>query len=259
MSLAFSSLTSKISSTITQVSEQLEAEKEHYLNQRKQKDGTLFTESDTEQPLKRLESMYQSILPSQTNLTPRADSPDDNLWTGVADPEKLKSHIFGLSTEKRNFLTPPPQGTDYTFDMATFSAHAQHMLSIDANLVSMRFNLVPRLIADDVFWRNYFYRVTMLKQQAMLLNDHGSTYPDETSRIQSPLSNPDQSSRVPSPTSVSVAQPAASKSPSNSLVTREIPTDYVLFNADDHEQLADDDDDVVGSDWEKQLQDELQN
>uniref|UniRef100_A0A8C9GWW6 BSD domain-containing protein n=1 Tax=Piliocolobus tephrosceles TaxID=591936 RepID=A0A8C9GWW6_9PRIM len=42
------------------------------------------------------------------------------------------------------------------------------MLQEDELLSKMRFALVPKLVKEEVFWRNYFYRVSLIKQSAQL-------------------------------------------------------------------------------------------
>jgi len=41
-------------------------------------------------------------------------------------------------------------------------------LEVDENLKQMRFDLVPKQINEESFWRNYFYRVSLIKQSAQL-------------------------------------------------------------------------------------------
>lgn len=88
-------------------------------------------------------------------------------WAGLPDEDQFKSRILSLSKDKRNFLLPPPPGTDFVFDMKVYSSTALATLKEDPNLNKMRFYLVPKEIEELVFWRNYFYRVTLLKQVAL--------------------------------------------------------------------------------------------
>ena len=37
------------------------------------------------------------------------------------------------------------------------------MLKLDLNLKKSRMELVPEMITEDQFWRNYFYRVEVIK------------------------------------------------------------------------------------------------
>jgi len=64
-------------------------------------------------------------------------------------------------------VLPPPPGTDFVFDMNVYSSTAIATLKQDSNLEKMRFSLVPREVEELVFWRNYFYRVSLLKQVAL--------------------------------------------------------------------------------------------
>ena len=64
-------------------------------------------------------------------------------------------------------MLPPPPGTDFTFDMKVYSSTAMATLKEDPNLEKMRFYLVPKEVEELVFWRNYFYRVSLLKQFAL--------------------------------------------------------------------------------------------
>ena len=40
---------------------------------------------------------------------------------------------------------------------------AQIMIKLDLNLKKTRHELVPELISEDHFWRNYFYKIEFLK------------------------------------------------------------------------------------------------
>ena len=40
------------------------------------------------------------------------------------------------------------------------------MLEHDKNLIEMRFQLVPKVTKEVDFWRNYFYRISLIKQSA---------------------------------------------------------------------------------------------
>ncbi|KAJ3067596.1 Synapse-associated protein 1 [Podochytrium sp. JEL0797] len=90
--------------------------------------------------------------------------------SGVEAQEELRGQICALSQEKRNFLVSPPEGTDFTFDMKDFLPVALAILQTDKLLEKMRFDLVPKQIKDEPFFQNYFYRVHMLQQSALLLS-----------------------------------------------------------------------------------------
>ncbi|KAK3815908.1 MAG: hypothetical protein JOS17DRAFT_406640 [Linnemannia elongata] len=101
------------------------------------------------------------------NAAPKQGTEAVPAWAGLPDEDQFKSRILSLSKDKRNFLLPPPPGTDFVFDMKVYSSTALATLKEDPNLNKMRFYLVPKEIEELVFWRNYFYRVTLLKQVAL--------------------------------------------------------------------------------------------
>lgn len=50
---------------------------------------------------------------------------------------------------------------DYEFDfiMDHYVVLAQIMLKLDLNLKKTRHELVPEMITEDDFWRNYFFKI----------------------------------------------------------------------------------------------------
>ncbi|XP_031834807.1 synapse-associated protein 47kD isoform X2 [Nomia melanderi] len=85
-------------------------------------------------------------------------------WVGAPNEDVLREECLSLSTDKSNFLRPPPVGVDFAWDFDAVQAMAQATLALDPNLESMRFQLVPKEISEENFWRNYFYRVSVLRQ-----------------------------------------------------------------------------------------------
>ncbi|KAF9184759.1 hypothetical protein BGZ51_009316 [Haplosporangium sp. Z 767] len=103
-------------------------------------------------------------------VTPHQGTESVPVWAGLPDEDQLQARILSLSKaslDKRNFLLPPPPGTDFVFDMNAHSSTAMATLRLDPNLDKMRFYLVPKEVEELVFWRNYFYRVALLKQVAL--------------------------------------------------------------------------------------------
>ncbi|CAF3581496.1 unnamed protein product [Rotaria sordida] len=89
-------------------------------------------------------------------------------WVGYVEEEEMKKQILALSKEKRNFLRSPPPGANFHFDMTALYPVALATLDVDENLKQMRFDLVPKQINEEAFWRNYFYRVSLIKQSTQL-------------------------------------------------------------------------------------------
>ncbi|XP_043573206.1 synapse-associated protein 1-like isoform X2 [Chiloscyllium plagiosum] len=89
-------------------------------------------------------------------------------WAGCNDEETVRHQVLSLSTERRNFLRDPPTGVRFNFDFDKIAPVAIVMLREDETLSKMRFELVPKLVKEEQFWRNYFYRVSLIKQSAQL-------------------------------------------------------------------------------------------
>lgn len=89
-------------------------------------------------------------------------------WVGYPDEEGLKEEILALATDRRNFVRNPPAGVNFEFDLESFLPVAQATLAADPNLEKMRFELVPKTIDEETFWRNYFYRVGLIRQSTEL-------------------------------------------------------------------------------------------
>jgi len=97
-------------------------------------------------------------------------------WSGYQNKEELKEKILALSEDRRNFLRAPPQGVDFDFEYSAVAAHAVVLLQEDERLRKMRYELVPKKVKEDDFWRNYFYRVGLAKQSFELSSSLSTTH-----------------------------------------------------------------------------------
>ncbi|XP_060933973.1 synapse-associated protein 1-like [Limanda limanda] len=89
-------------------------------------------------------------------------------WVGFNEEETVQQQILSLSADKRNFLRDPPAGVQFQFDFEHMYPVAMVMLEEDELLRRMRFHLVPKQVKEEAFWKNYFYRVSLIKQSAQL-------------------------------------------------------------------------------------------
>lgn len=89
-------------------------------------------------------------------------------WVGYNEEETMKTQILALSKDKRNVLRNPPSGVQFYFDYESIFPIAMVMLDEDPNLKALRFELVPKQVKEEMFWRNYFYRVSLIKQSTQL-------------------------------------------------------------------------------------------
>ena len=53
---------------------------------------------------------------------------------------------------------------------------AQILLKMDKNLKKTRRDLVPELVTEDEFWRNYFYQVELFRSELGLQNSLGQEF-----------------------------------------------------------------------------------
>jgi len=85
-------------------------------------------------------------------------------WSSYQNEDELREKILCLSTDQRNFLRAPPAGVEIEMDSAMLSHHALFLLKEDPRLQQVRYELVPKQIKEDEFWKNYFYRVGVVQQ-----------------------------------------------------------------------------------------------
>eukprot|EP00043_Microstomoeca_roanoka_P015328 m.153487 g.153487 ORF g.153487 m.153487 type:complete len:330 (-) comp16234_c0_seq2:1591-2580(-) len=87
-------------------------------------------------------------------------------WVGCDDEDELKNKILALSQDERNFTRDPPPGAQFHFDFDQSFPVAEAIIVEDPRLEGLRFRLVPKAISEHDFWRNYFYRVELIKQSS---------------------------------------------------------------------------------------------
>ncbi|XP_063636030.1 synapse-associated protein of 47 kDa isoform X4 [Cydia splendana] len=85
-------------------------------------------------------------------------------WVGAPNEAALKEECLSLSTDRRNFVRAPPAGVEFEFDYDKMYPVATAIMAEDPNLEKMRFDLVPKVITEENFWRNYFYRLSLICQ-----------------------------------------------------------------------------------------------
>mmetsp|Transcript_14550 Transcript_14550/g.17650 ORF Transcript_14550/g.17650 Transcript_14550/m.17650 type:complete len:365 (-) Transcript_14550:1201-2295(-) len=97
---------------------------------------------------------------------------------------EIKERIMRLSDDNNTFLIPPPEQLNFTLDLTEKVADgAKLMLEADKKLSKKRFELVPRQVDEDTFFRNYFYRVELIKRSYGVnetTNEHYSQNSGET-------------------------------------------------------------------------------
>mmetsp|Transcript_1484 Transcript_1484/g.4513 ORF Transcript_1484/g.4513 Transcript_1484/m.4513 type:complete len:249 (+) Transcript_1484:1996-2742(+) len=78
--------------------------------------------------------------------------------------DAIRGRVLELSGDEKTFLVPPPEAVDFTFDFDGQAGVALAVLKADPRVEEQRFRLVPKSIDESGFWRNYFYRVSLIKE-----------------------------------------------------------------------------------------------
>ncbi|XP_054469334.1 synapse-associated protein 1-like [Anoplopoma fimbria] len=200
-------------------------------------------------------------------------------WVGYNEEETIQQQILALSADKRNFLRDPPAGVQFHFDMEQMYPLAAVMLEEDQLLNRMRFDLVPKHVKEEVFWRNYFYRVSLIKQSAQLTalaaqqqqkdgEDRGaSVSPDDvvlTDNVRpktppvsiSDIQEPPQEEEEEMSTSPGVSEFVSDAFDSTGIDQEDLRKEMEQLVLDKKDSLPSPDDETA--DWEKELQQELQ-
>ncbi|KAI4478098.1 hypothetical protein M0804_012289 [Polistes exclamans] len=107
-----------------------------------------------------LNKEQEAFIASKQNGKGEAVAP----WVGAPNEDVLREECLSLSTERRNFTRAPPPDVEFAWDFEAIQPVARATLALDPNLEKMRYELVPKVVSEDEFWRNYFYRVSLLRQ-----------------------------------------------------------------------------------------------
>jgi hypothetical protein len=89
-------------------------------------------------------------------------------WQGIESQEiekQIKKEVYALAKD-RDTLSMCDAQLEFKFDfrMEAYVFVACMMLKYDSNLVETREILVPSLVDEDEFWRNYFYAIECIKK-----------------------------------------------------------------------------------------------
>ncbi|XP_042340277.1 synapse-associated protein 1-like [Plectropomus leopardus] len=200
-------------------------------------------------------------------------------WVGYNEEETIQQQILALSADKRNFLRDPPAGVQFNFDMEQMYPLAAVMLEEDQLLNRMRFDLVPKHVKEEVFWRNYFYRVSLIKQSAQLTalaahqqqkdgEDRGASVSPEdvvlTDNVRpktppvsiSDIQKPPHEEEEEMSTSPGVSEFVSDAFDSTAINQEDLRKEMEQLVLDKKESTPSPDDE--SADWEKELQQELQ-
>ncbi|NXU05428.1 SYAP1 protein, partial [Buphagus erythrorhynchus] len=187
-------------------------------------------------------------------------------WVDSNEEETIQQQILALSADKRNFLRDPPAGVQFHFDFDQMYPVALVMLQEDELLNRMRFDLVPKHVKEEVFWRNYFYRVSLIKQSAQLTalaaqqqaagkeESKGREEDSELKETVRPKTPPDEEEISTSPGVSEFVSDAFDTCNLNQEDLRKEMEQLVLDKKKEETSVVEEE----TADWEKELQQELQ-
>jgi len=78
---------------------------------------------------------------------------------------ELKTRVVKLSESEDTFLFEAPDENVFIFELEAMLPFALAALKEDEQLTKKRYELVPKKIIEEDFWRNYFYRVSLVRAQ----------------------------------------------------------------------------------------------
>ncbi|XP_034948684.1 synapse-associated protein of 47 kDa isoform X3 [Chelonus insularis] len=186
-------------------------------------------------------------------------------WVGAPNEDALREECLALSTDRRNFVRAPPPGVEFDWDFEAVQPMAQATLALDPNLESMRFELVPKVISEENFWRNYFYRVSLLRQshelnamsslaESNLSETSKATSGDPSAAIDHPQARVDSSEEVTKDVVTTKVDPTSSNGD-------ELIRDHVKVSVKDVQKVKEDIKKLAKSskeeEWEGELEAEL--
>lgn len=184
-------------------------------------------------------------------------------WAGSDDEENVKQQILTLSADRRNFLRSPPTGVMFDFDFDTMYPVAKTMLKEDPALEKMRFEIVPKLINEENFWRNYFYRVSLVKQSSRLSKmTHQKSSSGDSSGSNTEKSSPDSIRGLEKTAAINegFVESDATDSPNHEFVSDSFQSSHVSEEDIKHgmKMLGVTEKGSKDDEWEKEMQQELQ-
>jgi len=79
--------------------------------------------------------------------------------------DELRLNILKLCENESNFLVKAPSSSSvFGFKLECALPYAQKALAEDPILPQIRFRAVPKKLSEEQFWRNYFYRVNVIRE-----------------------------------------------------------------------------------------------
>ena len=89
--------------------------------------------------------------------------------------KQMKKHVYTLAKETDLLSREIDElEREFTFNFEVYAYQAVVLRKLDQNLSEVHGRLVPDLIGEESFWRNYFYEIELFKQE---LGEHSMIGP----------------------------------------------------------------------------------
>ena len=83
----------------------------------------------------------------------------------VEAARQLTKNVYALGVDEDALLVQVEEYEfEFDFNIDHYIILAQIMLKLDLNLKKIRHELVPEMITEEDFWRNYFYKIEYWKK-----------------------------------------------------------------------------------------------
>ncbi|KHN85014.1 Synapse-associated protein 1 [Toxocara canis] len=120
--------------------------------------------------------------------------PNSLPWDNLPNQSIFRKQILSLSLDSRNFTRDPPSETNFDFEYAQAAAKA--ILEEDPNLRKIRYQLVPKHVNEQRFWRNYFYRVSLIRKSTLGETNSPAEQPSSSNEANSVFDEADEKNTV---------------------------------------------------------------
>ncbi|CAG8815594.1 12311_t:CDS:2, partial [Cetraspora pellucida] len=117
---------------------------------------TKSIQQKVEETTKDMQQQHQEFIKQikEETLEPKTGTEAVPPWIGLPNEDELKDRILALSLDKRNFTIPPPENTNFQFDINIYFQTAMATLKADSHLKRMRFELTALGSIDGVVLEN---------------------------------------------------------------------------------------------------------
>ncbi|KAA0155933.1 hypothetical protein FNF29_01352 [Cafeteria roenbergensis] len=94
-------------------------------------------------------------------------------WEGLGASDRareaageVKAAVIALADDRATYTTAPPSGAGWAFDLRTRVEAVERLLKAVPAVDKHRFKLVPRVVSEELFFSNFFYKAELVRDSA---------------------------------------------------------------------------------------------